>query len=522
MAKKAKYARRLHDVPDVIQQQVPGKTKGFALPRWLVLTGRDEPLEHYAAAEAGAIIQQHVPYVLQTIVGDCDRDKLKKHNLMVIGTPETNRLIASLVADGKIRIPPKPQSYTITVLPSPYNSARQMLILAGADSPGVLYAVRDWEHYCYDPYATSLVPSRFPLPHAPQPVRPAMPRMVPFHHPIPAWNLSSSPRVLNRGIWTWGHVVYDYRRFLENMSRWKMNILIVWNDYAPVNARDITDYAHSLGIKLIWGFSWGWGELLNPNDSEQLAYWRNRVIDTYEQQYAPLGGDGIYFEIFTETESRKIGRKTVAELAARGVNHIGAALLERHPDLWIQWGLHATSVLDDIDYIKTVDPRINITWANVGSFPYDYEVAGMDNLEETLTWTRRLARLRGAQEDVGLTLKGMIQLDWDTFENQQGPFVMGRADRDFIRQRAELVQPRWKKVEIGWRKHFPAVCRTIKAALAARPKKLTITGLVEDGMWEERMPLPVCLLAEAMWNPDERPESIIAKVAATRDAYCLA
>ncbi len=520
-AKKAKVAPKARGVPDVIRQQVPGKTRGFAGPRWLVLTGRDESPAQYAAAEAGALIQQHVPYVLQTIVGDCDRGRLRRHNILAVGTPESNSLIASLVADGKVRVPKKPQSYAVAVLPSPYNPARQVLVLAGSDSPGVLYAVRDWEHYCYDPYVGSLTPSRYPLPYAPLPPRPAMPLTVPFHQPVPAWNLTGSPKILERGIWTWGHVVYNYRRFLKNMSRWKMNILIVWNDYCPVNAREVTDYAHSLGIKLIWGFTWGWGRELDPSDPAQLAWWRDRVIDTYEQQYAPTGGDGIYFETFTETSSRKIGRKTIAELAANWVNHIGGALLDRHPDLWVQWGLHASSIRADINHIKTVDPRINITWADVGSFPYDYEVAGLDKLDDALAYTRRLAGLRSPNEDLGLTFKGMIQLDWDTFERQLGPFVMGRSDRDFIRRRADLVEPRWKQAEIGWRKHLPAVLRTIKTAIAARPKRLTITGLVEDGMWEERMPLPPCLLAEALWNPNDRPESIIARVSATRDAYCL-
>jgi hypothetical protein len=71
------------------------------------------------------------------------------------------------------------------------------------------------------------------------------------------------------------------------------------------------------------------------------------------------------------------------------------------------------------------------------------------------------------------------------------------------------------------RKNLWAVCRTIRAAAAARPAKLTIAGLVEDALWEQRRWLPPCLLAEALWNPNEKPESIIAKVSATRDAHCL-
>ena len=116
----------------------------------------------------------------------------------------------------------------------------------------------------------------------------------------------------------------------------------------------------------------------------------------------------------------------------------------------------------------------------------------------------------------------MTSLYWPVFEHQLGPFVMGRADRDFIRERAAAVAPRWKQVELGWRRHLGAVCRTIRAAVAGRPKRLTITGLVEDGMWEASMPLAPCLLAEALWDPRRKPESLIAEVSATRDATCFA
>ena len=69
--------------------------------------------------------------------------------------------------------------------------------------------------------------------------------------------LTDSPVIENRGIWTWGYVIYDYRRFFDNMARLKMNRLTVWNDRPPVNCRQFIDYAHSRGIKVILGYSWG-------------------------------------------------------------------------------------------------------------------------------------------------------------------------------------------------------------------------------------------------------------------------
>jgi hypothetical protein len=306
------------------------------------------------------------------------------------------------------------------------------------------------------------------------------------------------------------------------MSRWKLNTLICWNDFAPLNAREVVEHAHALGIEVIWGYTWCWGEPVDPNDPGQLARWRRRIIATYEDQYLPVGGDGVYFQTFTETHRERIGRKTIAELAVRWVNDIAGALLDRHPALAVQFGVHAISIRSRYRRLAAVDPRVSIVWEDAGCFPFSYDVADVCTIAGTADYTRKLAGLRGRSEDVGFVLKGMPNLNWATFEHQLGPFFLGRADRDFVRRRAEGLEARWKQVEHGWRKNLPSVCRVIRAALAARPAKLTLTGLVEDALWEQRMFLPPCLLAEAMWNPYERPEDILAKVSATRDASCLA
>jgi len=451
-------------------------------------------------------------------VGGCDRRRLRGHNLVLVGTARSNPLIAALVDAGQVRLGRKAQSCAVKVLPSPFNPNRQVLVLAGGDQRGVLYAARDWEHYCHDPYVTALARHHLPQPNVRR--RPAQTRA--FHQPLPAWELAGAPKVLHRGIWTWGHVIYDYRAFLENMSRWKMNTLICWNDVAPVNAREVVTCAHRLGIDVIWGYTWCWGERVDPNDPAQLDYWRERILRAYEQQYLPVGGDGIYFQTFTETHDQRIGGRTIAELATRWVNEIAGALLDRHSPLTVQFGVHAISIQQNVRFLKAVDPRVSIVWEDAGGFPYTYDVSDVAGIGRTVRYTRRLAGLRGPSGDTGLVLKGMRSLSWPTFEHQLGPFVLGRADRDFIRRRAAKVARRWKHVEMGWRQNLFAVCDTVRAALAAGPARLTVTGLVEDGLWERRMWLPPCLLAEVLWDPGEKPEAILAKVAATRDAHTLA
>ena len=80
----------------------------------------------------------------------------------------------------------------------------------------------------------------------------------PFAQGFPERRVCSRPDVLRRGLWTWGHVIYDYRGYLENMAHLKLNEVVIWNDFAPLNAADIVAYAHELGIRVIWGYSWGW------------------------------------------------------------------------------------------------------------------------------------------------------------------------------------------------------------------------------------------------------------------------
>lgn len=118
------------------------------------------------------------------------------------------------------------------------------------------------------------------------------------------------------GIWSWGHVIYDYRGFLDNMKRLGMNSVIIWNDIVPLNSEDVLDYAHSLGIKVIWGFAWGWvdkcGENVKSIDAEALQKLSDDIADTFAGDYQRISPDGIYFQSFTELGSDSINGVSVA------------------------------------------------------------------------------------------------------------------------------------------------------------------------------------------------------------------
>ena len=455
--------------------------------RYQLYYGSTRGPEGYALTQLYAALQQHLPYVL-TAYGpqqapdvDCDA--------VLIGTCESNPHLARLVEQGFLTPPTRTEGYCLYVGRSPYRPDRDAIVILGYDASGVLYGVRDLEH---EYLAARRYAGQYWVKIRPNPLE----------HPLDPWGKASSPAIENRGIWCWGHTVYDYRGFIDNMTRAKLNTLILWNDFVPINAPEVVAYAHSRGVKLIWGFTWCWGETVHPGDQEVLAEWTQRVIETYEHQYLPAGGDGVYFQIFTETSDKEIDGHSIAALASQWVNAIAGKLLERHPNLWIQFGLHATSVNDRLEQIASVDPRVNITWEDCGGFPYHYDPRKSDDPKATLAFTRKIATLRGG-EDFGAVLKAMVCLDWPHFEHQKGPFLLGETDPVWRAERARHQAYFWKQANPCWMKQLPLLQDFVRLLRDLPNRRTTLTALAEDGMLEASLPAAVALLGEALWDPDQ-------------------
>jgi hypothetical protein len=245
--------------------------------------------------------------------------------------------------------------------------------------------------------------------------------------------------------------------------------------------------------------------------------WTQRAIRHYEEQIAGLGGDGIYFQAFTEHKAAKIGGTSTASLAVDWVNGIARKLLQRHPNLWIQFGLHAAGVKDELDAFRRIDPRLCIVWEDAGSFPYHYNPALAEHSDEAAAFTARACGLRGRDEDFGMVVKGLSILPWPDFEHQKGPFILGESDERFIRQRARNKEFLWRWVQAQWVRNLGAVIASLRAVKTAPARRTTVLGLVEDGLWEERSWLPVALLAEAMWEPGQDAAELVRRVSLTRD-----
>jgi hypothetical protein len=82
-------------------------------------------------------------------------------------------------------------------------------------------------------------------------------------------------------------------------------------------------------------------------------------------------------------------------------------------------------------------------------------------------------------------------------------------DPAYIRERCRQRQPYWDKINAMWLKHYPQAVYFYRAMLDCRPPKMTAIGLVEDGIFEERIQLSIAIFGETLWNPRREPEDIL-------------
>ena len=372
----------------------------------LVVDGYSNPIEKRAV---DLLISGFGEY-FGVIIPACDLSgvmnyEIRDKNIVTIGFAASNRLISRCFDDGLMEKPTAAEGYSVYIGESILRNDKQMIVIAGFDYNGLLYGVADFrnrylgkEVFHVEDHNDMFNENFF---------------SNLFKKPIKEWRVCEHPVIPTRAIWTWGHVVYDYRGFFENMAKIRLNEIVIWNDYPPINAGEIVECAHSYGIKVIWGFSWGWGldciNELNNINSVDFSTIKNKVISTYKDGYANTAADGIYFQSFTEMKQATVGDKCVAEIVTQLVNDIATELFELYPDLQIQFGLHATSVKDNLDYLKELDTRVRIVWEDCGAFPYAYKGLQTENFEQTRFFVKKLMDLRTGTEKFGAVFKGSLR-----------------------------------------------------------------------------------------------------------------
>ena len=313
------------------------------------------------------------------------------------------------------------------------------------------------------------------------------------------WRKKMYKPVKNRGMWTWGHVIYDYRGYITHMRELGLNTIIIWNDIAPLNAREVLEFAHQNGVKVIWGFAWGWlnncNKVLESLDDETLTRLKSEVVREFSRDYRDIAPDGIYFQSFTEVGYDMVNGRSIAAVVTDFVNSVARMLLWLHPGLEIQFGLHAASVREHLDEIARVDPRIRIVWENCGAFPFADDPDNTENYAETLEFVKKITRLRGKHERCGFVFKGMTKLDWSKFEYHTEAYNVGEAPKELILEKQAALEPRWEYVSRCWHKNRALAEEMLEVITDASEDSL-VTVLLEDGCFENEIKPAARIFAE--------------------------
>ncbi|MBE6601852.1 MAG: hypothetical protein E7637_05035 [Ruminococcaceae bacterium] len=459
----------------------------------------------YGAAENGVqkkalevLSRELLDYTVEyptCIAADQPFDRAQFGQLIYIGTAENNPHFSSLPTH-----PERPEGYVITVKDG-------VIYIEGYDDGGVLYG-------CVDFYAKYIVNTEYTHNSYPYWKNPFENDFV-----LPDFELASAPSMTNRGLWTWGHVIYDYRNYIDNMVKLKMNCVIIWNDFVPVNINEMIAYAHDSNVKIILGYPWGWDNGIEDFKlSMLLGDIRAKVVEEYKREFAHLNIDGIYFQTVTETGKEELDGVLIAEAVTEFVNRTAADIFEITPSLELQFGLHATSVNKRLEYIKRVDPRVRILWENCGTFPFDYiPKHHIERFDQTLAFVREIAALRGENERFGVVTKAFTKLDWMTFEHQRGAYYMGVSSDAMQENRVVRKYEIWKYLQAYWLTYADKAYEMIRAMWEVTGGEMYCTALVEDGMFEKELMYIVALYGEMLWNTEGSIKDMMTEVALRRD-----
>jgi hypothetical protein len=296
------------------------------------------------------------------------------------------------------------------------------------------------------------------------------------------------------------------------MAKLKMNSIIIWNDYVPFNIREILDYAHELCIKVILGYTWGWDQRCREISLSKLDSMSEEIFEKFEKDYSELDIDGIYFQTITELEEEHIEGVLVAEAVTDFVNRTSALFYSKYPNLLIEFGLHATSVKNRLEYIARTDKRVRIVWEDLGSMPFTYGGTPVENFDETLRLALDTATLRGKYDNFGIVPKAMTCLDWPSFKHPIGPQNFGVSSKLMKENRITRKSKNWRNSLAVWLIDGEYALRMFRELIKAKNGNLSINVLIEDGMFEEKIMYQAALFSEMLWDSEADYKDIVRDV----------
>ena len=467
-------------------------------------TGMQKKAIELLSKEAGKyLIRDEGVYTIYVLPCEKDGCKIDK-NAIVVGLYNECETVQKYVQADEVPA----DSFLVKVIKNPDNEEGYIVIITAWEERELFYG------------AVSFLDDYIPeYPHWHGAVR--MPQII-FDEPLVEISCTEKVNYKTRGVFTWGHPINDYRAYIENMARVKLNQLIIWNDYMPLNVEEIIDYAHAYGIEVIFGYAWGWkpgfGKDITDISDARLQQLKEESIAHYEENYAKTNCDGIYFQSFTESKDEYVGGRLIAEAVRVLVNDTANALWEKYPNLKLQFGLHAMSVKNHLDEIAKVDKRIEILWEDCGAFPFDYKpiIWSEEDFEQTLPFTKKILTLRG-NAPTGLLFKGAMTLDWCKFVRQGGEFVLGGNATEIIEHDKRMRQGAWKTFSAEWMQYGGYALRMLQFI---KENALGEVNICQAGNFDGGIYLPQALCAQ-MFRCEEKDYGETMKKVARRDKVII-
>ncbi len=434
------------------------------------------------------LLREPGEYAIYTLSCEPVGNNLPSENAIIAGTfndlPLFNRFIApDQVPNG---------GYAIRIVANSDFPEKQIILLIGHSEQDVLYAAIS--------FVDDILPMLAPV------VGDALHyNRYLFRKSFPLFEKIVPPPASEiRSVFTWGHTINDYQEYIRNLARMKINRLILWNEFPPLNSQEVVDYAHSWGIQVFWGFAWGWSTCCKNADLKNLDTLSSSIVQEWENVWSKLKGDGIYFQSFTELSANTINGYSVAESAVRLVNHTAEKIRKKSPSLKMIFGLHAWSVKNQMDIIAKTDPEIEILWENCGHFPYD---PIEPNVGET---TRFINTLLEQNHSMGLAFKCQLMMDWTRFQHQAGPYILGHIHPDIINGDLQNADELWHYFMDMWEQHGKLAYDQIKLAQNAPSGNKIEMNLV--GNLTGPLRWPSVFVSELFWSTEEPYETILARV----------
>ena len=451
--------------------------------------GPEQRAVEFLSREMGSqLLREPGIYAIPTL--PCERAETiadATSNLLVLGKLQENAILRRFIQPAEVPA----NGYRIRVMDHPDAPGKQLVLIAGDSSSAVLYGAIDFIDRAVPEMAAELGNGlRFPN------------RVL--KNRLPAYDRADAPATATRSVFCWGHTINDYRQYIQNLARLKFNELMLWNEFPPLNAAEVVDYAHSWGLKLVWGFAWGWssGQCQDITPAK-LAGLGDAILRQWRELWRPLGGDGIYFQSFTETKQDTTNGVPIAEAAVALVNETAQRIWREAPGLRLIFGLHATSVRHQLDVIAKTHPELCILWEDCGGFPYLGHALPVPAADCGFT-----ERLLAQNRRMGLVFKGQMMMDWRSFVHPAGPYVLGNSSELTAAHDAAITEPAWHHLKALWAQYGEAAYRLAPMAHAApNCEILNLTGNLNG-----KIQWPTALAAQLLWSTAEPYGEILARV----------